>query len=250
MARLPRLAVARLPHLVLQRGIEGRPVFADDKDRAVWLASLAEAARAHGVAVHAYSLQADQWLMLATPETPEGLSRCIQDLGRRYVRHFNNRHGRRGPLWEGRYRATVLQPERHLLDAMVLLDLLSTLSGRVGAPSEDAGTAHAHHIGQRQDRLITPHALFWELGNTPFAREAAYADRVQAGLDAATVRRLLDAARSGWALGDADFLQALQAQVGRRLSPGRAGRPPGSAASTRRRVSVATGKRDGDTTSN
>ena len=237
MARLPRLAVARLPHLVLQRGIDGRAVFADAQDRTVWLAALTEAARANGVAVHAYSLQPDQWLLLATPETSGGLSRCIQDLGRRYVRHFNNRHGRRGPLWEGRYRATVLQPERHLLDAMVLLDLLSTLEGRVGAPSEDTGTAHAHHIGQHQDRLITPHAQFWQLGNTPFAREAAYTERVRAGLDHDTVRRLLDAARSGWALGDEAFVRSLQAQTGRRLSPGRAGRP--SAAARARRVTTA-----------
>ena len=225
MARLPRLAVAQLPHLVMQRGIEGRPVFIDAQDREAWLAALGEAARAHGVAVHGYSLQPDQWLLLATPESPEGLSRCIQDLGRRYVRQFNNRHGRRGPLWEGRYRSTVLQPERHLLEAMVLLDLMSTLSGRVDAPSQDAGSAHTHHIGWRQDRLITPHALFWQLGNTPFAREAAYAQRVQAGLDAASVARLLEAARSGWALGDEEFLADLQARMGRRLSRGRPGRP-------------------------
>jgi putative transposase len=228
MARLPRLAVAHWPHLVLQRGIEGRPVFADAQDQAFWLMALGEAARAQGVAVHAYSLQPDQWLLLATPDTPQGLSRCIQDLGRRYVRYFNNRHARRGPLWEGRYRATVLQPERHLLDAMVLLDLLSTLSGRVGAPSDDVGSAHAHHIGLRQDRLITPHALYWQLGNTPFAREAAYAERVRTGLGAATAQRLLDAARSSWALGDDDFLQALQPLAGRRLSRGRPGRPRGT----------------------
>jgi putative transposase len=67
--------------------------------------------------------------------------------------------------------------------------------------------------------------LYWGLGNTPFAREAAYAEMVQAGIQADQQRALTDATLSGWALGDAKFIAGLKVQTLRRLSKGKAGRP-------------------------
>lgn len=72
---------------------------------------------------------------------------------------------------------------------------------------------------------MSPHALSWGLGNTPFAREQAYAQRVEAGVSAAQQQALVDSALHGWALGDAAFLAALQKQTPRRLSRGQPGRP-------------------------
>jgi putative transposase len=75
------------------------------------------------------------------------------------------------------------------------------------------------------DKNLTPHALYWQLGNTPFDREAAYTDLVRAGLSANQVGALTQATLSGWALGDEGFKRGLQSQTARRVSPGRAGRP-------------------------
>jgi putative transposase len=75
------------------------------------------------------------------------------------------------------------------------------------------------------DKWVTPHALFWGLGNTPFAREAAYAELVQTGLALSDKEQLTRSALSGWALGSADFVVGLQQATNRRLSPGKAGRP-------------------------
>ncbi len=73
---------------------------------------------------------------------------------------------------------------------------------------------------------MTPHALFWGLGNTPFAREAAYAELVQAGLAQTDKEQLTRSALSGWALGSAGFVSELQQSTARRLAPRKAGRPP------------------------
>jgi len=77
----------------------------------------------------------------------------------------------------------------------------------------------------RIDKLITPHALMWELGNTPFAREAAYADLVQAGINPAQQAALMDSALRGWALGEPDFVADLQKRTDRRVARRSAGRP-------------------------
>ena len=189
------------------------------------LALLAESAQKFGVAVHAYVLMDNHFHLLATPSTAEALPLMMQAVGRSYVRYFNNRHGRSGTLWEGRYRSTLIETERYLLACMVYLDLNPVRAGIVAQPLAWPWSSHAHHLGQRSDRLVTPHALYWALGNTPFAREAAYAALVQAGVGSSEQAALTDAALSGWALGGADFVAALQKKSPRRVAKAKPGRP-------------------------
>ncbi len=225
MARLPRLTVPGYPHHLLQRGIDRQPVFRDASDYETLRTLLAEEARSAGVALHAYVLMPDHFHLLATPAEGDSLARMMQGVGRRYVRHFNQRAGRRGTLWEGRYRGAPLQPETGLLDGMAYLDLHPVRAGLVEAPADYVWSSHRHCIGQAGDKGISPHPIYWALGNTPFAREQAYAERVARGLGTERVRALTDAALHGWALGDQTFLAALQKQTDRRLTRGRPGRP-------------------------
>lgn len=232
MARLPRLTLAGHLHHVIQRGNNRQPIFADPEDRETILALLADNAPKHGVAVHAYVLMDNHFHLLVTPGTAEGLPRLMQAIGRRYVQYFNRRHARTGTLWEGRYRSTLLQPERYLLPCMAYLDLNPVRSGEVAQAADYPWSSHAHWVGLRHDRLLTPHALYWALGNTPFAREAAYGALVQAGIGVHEQEALTASALSGWALGEPKFLQDLQGDTPRRVTRGRAGRPPISSKSS------------------
>ena len=149
----------------------------------------------------------------------------MQAVGRSYVRYFNQRHARSGTLWEGRYRSTLIETERYLLACMVYIDLNPVRAGMVAQLGAWQWSSHAHYLGQRIDKLVTPHALYWALGNTPFAREAAYAGLVQAGIGIGDQAALTDAALSGWALGDTEFVAELQKKSPRRVTKARAGRP-------------------------
>ena len=75
------------------------------------------------------------------------------------------------------------------------------------------------------DKLITPHPLYWELGNTPFARDQAYAEMVRAGVSDQQQRALTDATLRGWALGEPDYVADLQRRTERRVQKASAGRP-------------------------
>ena len=226
MSRLPRLTVPGYPHHVIQRGNNRQPIVVDDADRQRLQDDLAEHARAHGVAVHAYVLMSNHLHLLVTPETGDSLPLMMQGVGRGYVRWFNRRHGRSGTLWEGRYRSTVIEAERHLLACMAYIDLNPVRAGMVARPQDYPWSSHGHHIGLRTDPLITPHPLYWQLGNTPFARERAYAEMVGAGLNPDQMTALTRAAHSGWALGGADFIAELQRRTERRVARAAAGRPP------------------------
>jgi putative transposase len=163
--------------------------------------------------------------LLATPSTGDGLPQLMQAVGRRYVRHFNDAQGRSGTLWEGRYKSTLIQTDRYLLACMVYIDLNPVRAALVAQARDYPWSSHGHYVGLRTDSLLTPHPLYWELGNTPFAREVAYSELVQAGLSAETQTSLTQSALRGWALGEPDFVADLQKRTQRRVSQAVAGRP-------------------------
>lgn len=226
MARLPRLTVAAYPHHIILRGNNRQTIFHDSEDHQRMLRTLRDFSVECKVALHAYVQMSNHMHLLLTPETNDGVPRMMQALGRSYVRYFNNRHGRTGTLWEGRYRSSLIEAERYLLACMVYMDLNPVRAGMVNAPGDYPWSSYAHYIGLRSDPLITPHPLYWEMGNTPFAREASYANLVKAGQSLEQREKLTKAAQSGWALGGGRFVADLQSRTARRVTPARAGRPP------------------------
>lgn len=226
MARQPRLAIAGLPHHVIARGRGGAIVFVDDDDRCVYLRSLYELARDCAVAVHAYALLDREVRLLATPGQAADLSRLMQRLARRHVALINRRHARSGPLWEARYKGTVIEPERYLLSCMNGIEHEPVRQALVARAEAYRWSSAAHHHGVSVDAAIVEHALYWALGNTPFEREAAYRalhDRAQHLRD---IDAIALATQKGWALGSASFLAGHSAGSARRLSPAVRGRRP------------------------
>jgi putative transposase len=141
------------------------------------------------------------------------------------VRYFNDLTERSGTLWEGRYRSTLIQAEPYFLACQAYIDLNPVRAGITPEVADYPWSSHAHYVGMRLDKLITPHALVWALGNTPFAREAAYAELVRRGVALPQQRALTQSALTGWALGDQAFVAELQKRTDRRVSPSPAGRP-------------------------
>ena len=225
MARLPRLGVAGWPHLLVQQVHDGQLLARDDTDRQALTEALRDAARAHGVAVHAYHLGESALMLVATPEASDGLSLLMQAVGRRYVAGFNRRHGRQGGLWAGRYRGTVLDAARYVLDAMVLVETRESVPHAGAALYGAAWSSAGHHLGLRTDPLVLDPAAFWALGNTPFERQAAWRQRLGEGLSEARSTELSQAMHKGWALMPPEKEAALSQSVGRRLSPRARGRP-------------------------
>jgi len=225
MARQPRLILPGYPHHIIQRGNNRQLTFHHRGDREWMLQLLQEYAEQEGVDIHAYVLMSNHYHLLATPRNDTGLSKLMQAVGRRYVQGFNRVHQRTGTLWEGRFKAAPIQTERYLLACMVYIDLNPVRAGLVARAADYAWSSHAHYIGLRNDTWLKPHALYWELGNTPFAREAAYAELVNQGVSPQQQAALTRSTLKAWALGDEDFVAHLQSQTPRRLRPGAAGRP-------------------------
>jgi putative transposase len=233
MARLPRLVVPNQPHHIIQRGNDRQLVFRDTADYLEFLARLREAAKQFKVAIHAYVLMPDHLHLLATPVDQDGLSRMMQWLGRYYVPYYNRKYERSGTLWQGRYKATVVDAERYLMTCCRYIETNPVRGGLVAAAGDYPWSSYQHHIGLKSDPIITDHPLYWALGNTPFEREAAYKASIEQGLSAAEIAAVSDATLKGWALGSEQYKLSLEKQTQRRIRQVKRGRPPRQAPESR-----------------
>lgn len=226
MARLARLTLPHHLHHVLHRGNNRQNVFTTTADFERFLQILADYSILWEVAVHAYVLMSNHFHLLVTPlQDNNGLPRMMQALGRSYGRYFNDVNSRSGTLWEGRYRSTLIQADRYGLACMVYTDLNPVRAGVVVDPVNYPWSSHAHYAGHRVDPRITPHAVVWALANTPFAREAAYAELIRRGLERSQQSALTQSVVTGWILGDEQFTNEVQKKTTRRVTQAKAGRP-------------------------
>lgn len=225
MARLARLYVPGMPQLLVQRGNNKQRIYSDDGERLFFLECLRDAIREYGVVMHAYVLMPDHFHLVATPSNDTGMGRALQSLGRRYVGWFNQKHGRTGTLWEGRYRSTVIDPDRYLLGVHVYVECNPVRAAMVEDAAAYRWSSAAHHLGLRSDPLITDHAAYWALGNTPFERQASYKSLLERVAMADELERIRAAMNKGWLLTDGTRDPSWLMDANRRPTSKARGRP-------------------------
>jgi putative transposase len=240
MPRQPRFWYPGAVLHVVQRGNNRAPIFADDRDRRWFLAALTEASRLHGAAVHAYVLMPNHIHMVATPARADALPRMMQTLGRRYVGYFNHRHRRTGTLWEGRYKATLVESERYLLTCMRYVELNPVRARMVTAPADFRWSSYHHNAVGMPDTLITCHSVYRHLAPELEQCQAAYRQWCGQALAEDELRAIRDATRFEWVLGSDAYQQFVLTRTGRRASRshmGRAATPASAAAAAGKVVS-------------
>jgi putative transposase len=229
MARLKRLVMAQLPHLVQQRVVGGGAGLADPVDQQAYLAALRHCCDEHDVAVIAYAVLTHSTQLVLVPRTEQSLGKMVQALTREFVGPFNRRHQRSGALWQSRFSSAPLESATELLGCVVYVEQAPQRQGLVASAVEFAASSAAHHAGLRSDALMAAmpaDSAYWRLGNTPFERDAAYRRLLEQPMRAADVQRIDTTLLKGWALGSPAFLANIGALGGRRPSPKPRGRPP------------------------
>ena len=219
MPRLPRFDLAGQAQHVIQRGNNREPVFAYEEDYGVYLNALGDACARFGCALHAYVLMTNHVHLLITPEDGAGLGRVMQSVGRRYVGYFNTAYGRTGTLWEGRYRATLIDSERYLLACMRYVELNPVRAGMVRRPRDYPYSSHGGNALGRSDPLLTPHELYTQLGATPEDRCQAYRALFRGRLGEETLQEIREATNKAWVLGNDRFRDKVERLTQRRAAP-------------------------------
>ena len=232
MARLPRYTITNQLQHIIQQGRDGQQVFFEEQDYQYFRDCLDAAAYNYGLKVHAYVLLPERVHVLATPGSSDSVSRAVQSIGRNYVQYYNECYNGSGTLWEGRYRATVVDEKDYLLVCSRYIETAPVREGLVKHPREYRWSSYARNAGGVADELITPHRLYQKLGADDKERARAYRALFKKKIHADTVELITGSTLKGWALGDEKFARKIEKISGRRARQLPKGRPrkQGSAA--------------------
>ncbi|MEP7328250.1 MAG: transposase [Betaproteobacteria bacterium] len=217
MPRQPRFWFSGMVLHVVQRGHNRAAIFEGDVDRRFYLRCLADVAMTHGVAIHAYVLMTNHVHLLVSPATSESMPRAIQSLGRRYVGWYNHVHSRTGTLWDGRYKAALVDSEAYLLTCMRYIEQNPVRAGMVDTPEAFPWSSYRANALGDTDALIVPHDVYAQLGRDPSVRQAHYRQSFGHVLDQKMLQTIRDASRFEWAIGDVAFCRTVEGTTGRRM---------------------------------
>ena len=225
MPRQPRYFIPNIPQHVIARGIDRQAVFFQAQDYALYLAALREAAINSRCQVHAYVLMTNHVHLLVTPEQERSLPLMMQAMGRTYVQRLNARYQHTGALWEGRYKASLVQPDPHLLTCQRYIELNPVRAGMVAAPGEYPYSSYRHHALGKKDPLLTAHANYLGLHADRSARLKAYRDLFSDTLSESLLTRLRENTNACTVIGNDRFKEQIATMLGRAVPTGKRGRP-------------------------
>lgn len=228
MARLPRYVIPGQPQHIIQRGNNRQIIFAADADYQFFRDALVEAASKHGLQIHAYVWMTNHIHLLATPEFENSISKVFQSVGRKYVQYFNYTYRRSGTLWEGRYRATVVDSEPYLLTLMRYIELNPVRAGMVQNPADYPWSSHAWNAlgrGGLNGDWLEAHEEYLRLGQNVEARQLAYRALFEAEINSADMANIRESTHKGWALGSEKFQATIELLSQRRAASKGIGRP-------------------------
>mgnify|MGYP006306402281 FL=1 len=225
MPRKPRFTLPDIPQHVIQRGNNRSPCFRVETDYRRYLDDLHVSAAATGSLIHAYVLMTNHVHLLVTPTREHGIGQLMQALGRRYVAYFNKVHERTGTLWEGRYKASLVESDSYLLACMRYIELNPVRAGLAVTPAEYRWSSFTANALGSGDPLVTPHPLYLALADSAPRRQQTYRQLLEPAVDAQTLQRIRDALNHELALGTDAFQDAVEGQTSRKTRLGRPGRP-------------------------
>jgi putative transposase len=226
VARLPRFFIKGQPQHIIQRGNNRDLLFADTSDYRFYLDCLTEAAKRHGAAIHAYCLMTNHVHLLVSPEDAASIPKTLQSIGRKYVQYFNYTYQRTGTLWEGRYKATLIDTDRYLLTCMRYIELNPVRAAMVTHPKAYRWSSyHSNALGQH-DPAIIPHALYRQLDRRRPGTLTAYRALFKTRISENELTAIREATNKAWVLGSDRFKTRIEAIITRRAAPQPRGRPP------------------------
>ena len=135
----------------------------------------------------------------------------MQALGRRYVRYINHEYRRTGTLWEGRFKAALIETDAYLLTCMRYIELNPVRAAMVAHPGEYRWSSYAANAHGTFDRLVTPHPLYLALDRSSAGRQQAYRELFRHTIDNDQLHAIREALNHELVLGRSRFKDNIEA---------------------------------------
>jgi REP element-mobilizing transposase RayT len=214
MARPLRIEIAGGVYHVTTRGWERRDVVRDDDDRTNWLRLLDRVALRFGWRVFAWVLMSNHWhLFVSTPEP--NLSRGMHDLSSGYATVFNRRHRRSGALFQGRFKAILVQEEGYAWVLSRYVHLNPVRAAIVKRPHQYRWSSYRDYVDSRNaPAWLDWHAVLGQISTNRALSRQEYIRFVEAGLGRDIGPSPLDAVIAGSLLGSPSWVDQMKARLG------------------------------------
>jgi putative transposase len=173
MARPLRLEVEDGIYHLTSRGNERKAIYRDANDRQRFLEILRATLERFRWCCLGYCLMTNHYHLLVRTPQPN-LARGMRDLNGIYAQAFNRRHGRDGHLFQGRYRAVLIERDEHLLTAVAYVVRNPVRAGMCVSPGEWHWSSHAATLGERPAGLLALDDLLSLLAPTRARARALY----------------------------------------------------------------------------
>lgn len=195
----------------MSRGNDGIAIFRDDNDRELFLELLAQEIVRSRWIVHEYALMTNHYhLVIETPECT--LSKGMHRFLGRYVQRFNRRHGRKGHLFQERFKSILVEKESYGLELSRYIALNPVRAGMVARPEDWKWSSYGARAGFRRcPEWLTIEPLLSQFGVDRQRQQKAYRQFVLAKV--AAPDDLLDRAVAQLYLGSAPWIERIQALI-------------------------------------
>jgi putative transposase len=218
MARLARVVVAGVPHLVTQRGNGRARTFFSPEDYGFYLRLLTENCRACRVTCLGYVLMPNHVHLILVPKDADGLRKALSATHRAYAGTINARRKRSGHFWQGRF-GCVAMDDAHAAAALRYVLLNPVRARLVKGPEDWAWSSAGALLKRRRDGLTDAAAARAQFGEI----RALLGDVPELDLQAEALRRAESVNRP---IGSSRFLDRLERKLGRTLKPAKRGPKP------------------------
>lgn len=166
---------------VMLRGNGGQPVFFDRQDRSYFYHLLQQGVDRYSHRIHAYCLMGNHIHMaIQVGEVP--LSKVMHNLSFRYTRWINDRHKRTGHVFQGRYKALLVDADAYLLELIRYIHLNPVKAGMVERPELYISSSHRTYLGEKVVPWLTTDWVLAQFSEDKQAAMKRYASFVSAGL--------------------------------------------------------------------
>ena len=164
MARPLRIEYSGAFYHVYTRGIERRTIFKDKKDFEKFCAILETVQRVTAFICHSYCLMPNHYhLYLETPQS--NLSKIMQEVNGKYTQYFNRRHKRVGPLFQGRFKAKVVDKDSYSQQLCRYIHLNPVKAKLCGRPARWQWSSYGAFMGEvRKPSFLEIHWLLEQIG--------------------------------------------------------------------------------------
>ncbi len=226
MPRYPRAFLPGIPLHIVQRGHNRQPVFVNASDYRYYLQNLMEVKVERNIRLLAYCLMTNHVHLVILPdEDAKAVSKLMRVLAARQTRHVNKLENRSGTLWEGRYKASLIDTDEYLLACCRYVDLNPVRARIVAEPQDYVWSGYQGRTGLTNDPLLDDHCIFSALGPTRTACARSYAEFVKSGIGDDELAFIRQSVQRNQLTGGSRFKATIEARLGRRLSNKAQGRP-------------------------